>query len=353
MNLAFPALCILFLVLPGIIFRSAYTQGSVPVFFPPGSSGLDGVNKFPTSNRPLAEEISTSLVTAICLHILWLTACPYWLFPLHKLGWLTSVHALDTNDYVNLFRVLYGDIKVQWAHESAMRFLAESRQGLVCYFLSLYGASFILGRFSIRFIRRFKLDHKFIQVRLADGWFYFLRGEMFSFHEFRQLFQDNGIGNGNAKDQGENQDNAKGDQQQNEKDKDKPRRHVTGTYVSVVIAQADGDYLYKGFLWDFHLDGKGGLDRLVLHNAIRCKFDPANPTAASHRPRPVSATKIVEVKWAFQRVTSQIFTVKYADCKTLACTFFYIRDPAAEAARAARAQGWRDRWRKLSTWAGA
>ncbi|OYW75658.1 MAG: hypothetical protein B7Z37_12260 [Verrucomicrobia bacterium 12-59-8] len=337
MNLAFPALCILFLVLPGIIFRSAYTQGSVPIFFPPGSSGLDGVNKYPTSNRPLAEEISTSLVTAICLHILWLWLCPCFLVPFQYFGWLTTLHRFNDAEYMNLFRVLYGDLKASGPHDDAMKFLADSRQGLVCYFLSLYGASFFLGRCSIRFIRKFKLDHKFIQFRLADEWFYFLRGEMFSFHEFRQLFQDNGNGKDKDKD----------------KEKDKPRRHVTGTYVSAVIAQADGDYLYKGFLWDFHLDGKGSLDRLVLHNVIRCKFDPANPSAANHRPQPVRATKIIDVKWAFQRVTSQIFTVKYADCKTLACTFFYIRDPAAEAEREARAQRWSNLRQRISTWAGA
>jgi len=29
--------------------------------------------------------------------------------------------------------------------------------------------------------------------------------------------------------------------------------------------------------------------------------------------------------WAFERISSQIFTVKYADCKTLACTYFSIK----------------------------
>lgn len=295
MNLAFPALCILFMVLPGIIFRNAYTKGAVPVFFPPGYGGLDGVNKFPTSNRPLAEEIGASLVAAIILHIIWLTLCPFLLGGLKWMGWATAMHPLTTADYMNLFRVLYGDLKANGAHDDAMRFLAESRHGLVFYFLSLYSASFMFGRWSIRLIRRFKLDHRLIQFRLADQWFYFLRGEMFSFIEFKQLIQD------------------------------KPP-HVTGTYVSVVVDQGDGDYLYKGFLWDFHLDSKGDLDRLVLHNVIRCKFDPSSPTVDGKAQEPVESTQIVDVKWQFQRVTSQVFTVKYADCKTLACTYFYIKN---------------------------
>ena len=72
--------------------------------------------------------------------------------------------------------------------------------------------------------------------------FYFLSGEIFQFSEFRRFLPNN--------------------------------PPITGTYVSVVVAHGNPDVLYKGFLWDFYLDKNGNLDRLLLHNVIRCQFKP-------------------------------------------------------------------------------
>jgi hypothetical protein len=141
------------------------------------------------------------------------------------------------------------------------------------------------------FVRWARLDLKWIFFRLEDQWFYFLYGEIFQFSEFRRFLPDT--------------------------------PPITGTYISAVLAHSQGDVLYKGFLWDFYLDKSGNLDRLLLLNAIRCRFDPEGDKDGA---RPAPTAHITQRDWVFERVSSQIFTFKYADCKTLSCTYFSIEE---------------------------
>ena len=308
MNLAFPALCILLLALPGILFRKAFARAALPMPLIPGTS-QHRVNKYPVSIRPFTEEICISLVWTILLHVLWLLL---W----SLLGLLQYLPCFD-----NAVLVLHGPgSPVLTNYPNALHQLAEMRVGIAAYFISLYAASFLLGRLSLWIVRDFNLDHSWMIVRLEDQWFYFLNGEIFRFSEFKQFFSG-------------------------------PVPKISGTYISLVVTQSDADYLYKGFLWDFHLDRDGGLDRLVLHHAIRAKFDPPpgkaesknaitsessatpaavaeDPSREEHHDKAQSNSdelSITDAGWKFQRVSSQLFTVRYADCKTLACTYFYVR----------------------------
>ncbi len=308
MNLAFPALCILLLALPGILFRKAFARAALPMPLMSGS-GQHRVNKYPVSIRPFTEEICIGLVWTILLHVMWLMLwsipCLAQFMPTFDDA-IVVVHgpgSLDAKDY-----------------SSAIHRLVEKRLCIATYFITLYAASFLLGRLTLWIVRDFHLDHSWMMVRLEDQWFYFLNGEIFKFSEFKQFFQG-------------------------------PVPKISGTYVSLVVTQSGADYLYKGFLWDFHLDRDGGLDRLVLHHAIRAKFDPPAGkdeagTKTSGQPSDTSETvvenlnrvenlkeaknnsdelSITDAGWKFQRVSSQLFTVRYADCKTLACTYFYVR----------------------------
>lgn len=302
MNLAFPALCILLLALPGVIFRKAFARAALPMPLG-GSSGEHTVNKYPVSIRPITEEVSISLVWTLLLHVFWLSL------------WSLPGLAHFKPDIGQLATVLHGPEGLgSVAYQTAFTGLVGGRVSLVWYFVSLYVFSFILGRGLLWMIRYWKLDHEWMVVRLEDQWFYLLRGEIFRFREFKRFLPKN-------------------------------VPPISGTYISVVVAQSGTDYLYKGFLWDFHLDRDGNLDRLVLHHAIRSEFSPAEKKATRDRngadtekegsvtalPARVKAEadklRISEAEWKFQRVSSQLFTLRYADCKTLACTYFYVRRP--------------------------
>ena len=305
MNLAFPALCILLLALPGILFRKAFARAALPMPLMSGSS-KHRVNKYPVSIRPFTEEISISLVWTILLHVLWLII------------WSIPCLAQFMPNFDDAAVIVHGPGGLNSGYYAdAIHRLVEKRVWIATYFMTLYAVSFLLGRFTLWIVRDFNLDHSWMMVRLDDQWFYFLNGEIFKFSEFKQFFQG-------------------------------PVPKISGTYVSVVVTQSDADYLYKGFLWDFHLDRDGGLDRLVLHHAIRTKFDPptgnaeGGTTASVNPPLPTAGNlspheileaaqinpgelRITDAGWKFQRVSSQLFTVRYADCKTLACTYFYVR----------------------------
>lgn len=289
MNLAFPALCVLLLVLPGILFRKAYSRGAL--FFFPGKGQASAVNKYPTSNLPLTEEIGVSLIVAIVLHVIWLSLCT----------WLNSwLHFNFAPNYPVLLYLLHGGmVSTDPLYKSTLDYVAQQHDYLAGYFLSLYLASGILGRASLWCVRSWGLDLKFMLLRLEDHWFYFLFGEIFRFSEFRRFLPDT------------------------------PK--ITGTYVSIVVTHGKADVLYKGFLWDFYLDKNGNLDRLLLHNVIRCQFNPEGGKAIEESEGENSAdkTRIVHRAWEFERISSQILTVKYADCKTLACTYFSIREAGA------------------------
>jgi len=138
--------------------------------------------------------------------------------------------------------------------------------------------------------------------RLQDQWFYFLRGETIEFSEFKRYLRQ-------------------------------PLPIIAGTYVSVVVNQTGQDYLYKGFLWDFHLNKEGELDRLVLHHTIRSVFGPSGEKAQANGDVPKypesaneNAGLIISGNFQYQSVTSQLFTVRYSECKTLACTYFYLKE---------------------------
>ncbi|OYW71528.1 MAG: hypothetical protein B7Z37_27545, partial [Verrucomicrobia bacterium 12-59-8] len=260
-------------------------------------------NKYPVSIRPMTEEVSISLVWTLLLHMLWL-------------GLFSAPFLLQFKpDVLNVGMVLHGPDGLNEAgYHKAFVAVVEDRRNLVIYFVSLYFASFLLGRGALWTVRHFRLDHDWMVVRLEDQWFYFLRGEIFRFREFKNFLGEN-------------------------------VPLLSGTYISLVVSQGGADFLYKGFLWDFHLDREGKLDRLVLHHAIRSEFAPKEKPAAladaengshSEVALPVQAAEedkklsISDASWKFQRVSSQLFTVRYADCKTLACTYFYVRRPEAQ-----------------------
>lgn len=229
MNLAFPALLILLLVLPGVIFRYAYARGSW------GWSS-------PVSFRTTTDEFGYGIVWAVLLHVPWLLGAQY-LF-----GYRVDVGAL-----LALLSGNFGPNNVAYA--STVRSLDEHLGEISAYFITLYLGCAGLGRGLHRLIRKFKLDVKTEVLRFKNEWHYVLTGEILSF-----------------------------------KDGAAESREIDGVFLSAVVDQGKDSYLYRGIVddWSFNKDGELDLIRLRLAHRRPLQDDlkalGSRTVPGTHRP---------------------------------------------------------------------
>jgi hypothetical protein len=207
MNLAFPALVILLLVLPGIIYRYAYARG------PWGWAS-------PTSLRTVSDELAYSLVVAAVLHAAWLCL-------VGLLGYRADVRsllALLAGNFGHDSRLL----------EPALHAIADHLGSVALYFLTLYAAAALLGMAGHALVRKLALDHRTKVFRFENEWYYLLTGEVLAFH-----------------------------------DVDADARDIDGVYLSAVVEHGQASYLYRGIVQDFSFNRSGELDRILLRMSHR------------------------------------------------------------------------------------
>ena len=207
MNIAFPALLIFLLLLPGILYRYSYARG------PWGWEN-------PTSIRTVSDEIAYSAIVAVGFHVSWMLAAS-------TLGFRV--------DLASLFAFLSGNFgKDSVLLQPSVRAITEHRAAVLSYFLSLYASVAALGYGAHALVRWRQFDLRWSMLRFENDWYYRLRGEVLGF--------------------GENE----------------PSLHLPdGVYASAVVEQGTETYLYWGILEDWALDGEGDLDRLYLTVAHR------------------------------------------------------------------------------------
>jgi hypothetical protein len=146
-NVAFPALLAFLLILPGFIFRGAFTRSE--------RTQLD--------NRPFTSETVKSLILAILLHALWVQ--------LTKL--LTPV-TIDYQIFLTLFTGARGD-----PLELAINRSAPHMPIFISYLLSIYLSAYVLGLVAQKLVIKLKLDrHALLSefFRFDTPWFYLLKG---------------------------------------------------------------------------------------------------------------------------------------------------------------------------------
>ncbi len=147
MNLAFPALLTFLLILPGFIFRAAYTRSE--------RTQLD--------NRPFTSETVKSLILATLLHTLWILAA----------GLITPIK-LDYHGFLTIYTSAHGDLL-----EATINNAANHMPSIIGYLMSLYIGSYLLGRVLQKLVLRFKLDrHPLLNdlFRFDTPWFYLFKG---------------------------------------------------------------------------------------------------------------------------------------------------------------------------------
>ena len=210
MNIAFPALFIFLLVLPGIVCRYHYRKGAW---------------ESPVQLKSPADEIAFSILTAILLHGIWCAI-------IYPVGYFVGFRV----DFQTVF--VLATAQKGPALEKAIAQAASLPFHIFFYFVLLHFLSIGLGYGVHKLVRSRKLDHKHKFFRFDNPWYYLLKGEVLEFAE-----NDNGMVN------------------------------YDDTYISAVIDHGGNEFIYLGQLTEFYFDKEGNLDRLVLRDVQRRKLN--------------------------------------------------------------------------------
>lgn len=220
MNIAFPALLVFALVLPGFICRSAYFD----------------TEKTDLSNQPFSVEGTVSFVLSIALHLVWIQLSsafsPILGFPVY----------VNVDDVFTLLSHTSEN-----ATQAALLNISNNIYPISTYFISLYIASWCLGTVAQMSVKHFELDIKFPTLFKFDiPWFY----------QFKRVVLV-------SKDE-------HGDTVKTVITKDKyPKFFVM---ITCAVTRPDDTYLYSGALDDFFFKKDGTLDRIVLTAVYRRKI---------------------------------------------------------------------------------
>jgi hypothetical protein len=148
-NLAFPALLIVVLLLPGFLFRYWYRKGSW---------------EYPIHVESFSEGVFKGVVSAGVLHALWV-------FGAWALGEMVNFHAVLV--------LLSGETGQELTN--ALHAAAANPGKVFLYFFSIYLASPLFGWSCHELVRGSCLDHKLAFLRFDNDWHYVLTGEFLSF----------------------------------------------------------------------------------------------------------------------------------------------------------------------------
>jgi hypothetical protein len=146
-NVAFPALLTFLLILPGFIFRSAFTRSE----------------KTQLDSRPYTSETVKSLILATILHTIWINAAH-----------IISSATIDYHAFLSLLTFSRGE-----PLENAVRQASTEIPFIVKYFLSIYVGSYLLGTLAQKSVIKYKLDrHPILSdlSRFDTPWFYLFKG---------------------------------------------------------------------------------------------------------------------------------------------------------------------------------
>lgn len=265
MGIAFPALLILLLALPGIIFRYFYRRGfwNTPVDF-----------------TTVPEEIVVGSIIAAPIHAVWIP--------------LVSFLFGDTVDFESIFLFVTGQIAAkQEILARSSSFIASSPSVILRYFLGIYLFALALGYLAHFVVRRLHLDLQFPFFSFDNDWYYLFKGEKFA----QQL---------------------SGQAIPSRSEIDAVLRDIAGAYVTVVVEQAEQAYIYRGIVDDFFFDRQGNLDRFVLLQAHRRVLGADRDTEVPEAPIPEGDHS------RYYPILGNFLVVQYKHVKTLNIEYFKL-----------------------------
>jgi hypothetical protein len=264
MDIAFPALLIFLIVLPGIVCRYVYRKGTwtSPVYL-----------------TSISEEIAYGVLLAAALHLGW--------------GWILARFGVVVDLEAVLFFLTASDPDYASA---AVRAATEAPGRLLLYFLGINGLAGAVGFGLHALVRRNRFDLRFRTLRFRNEWYYLFRQEdpIMEIIEARQWKWGGAA----------------------MRDWLRFYRSIQGyTYISAVVEQGGVAYIYWGYLHKFYFDRAGTLDRIVLTHVKRRRLehDKEDPTLAT-----------ADNDDRFYPISGDYLVLRYADIHTLNVEYRYI-----------------------------
>lgn len=265
MNLAFQTLTLLFLLFPGFVMRSAY------------NGKLLRYRTFEESFPSLGAETLKIIFLAVVVQAIGVAVA-------NAIGaqFLGVRVALDA-----VFFLLAGNYSNAAPFVAAQQAVINYPGYVLLYFLVSVAAAGFVGRLAHMAVRRYRLDVRTQYFRFNNHWHYLLSGETEEF--------------------------AAG------------RAPITFTSISTIVATHEAAYLYVGVLYDYVLDGKGNLERIILSGPVRRRrLTMDRQSGESRRP--------VESDPRFYEVEGDYFVLRAAEMSTLNIEYWIAEPPAVETA---------------------
>lgn len=259
MNIAFPAVAILLLTFPGILFIYSYRRG----FW-----------RTPVSLGPLQDELGKGIIAALIINVIVANGVEA------ISGWAVDYQALVT--------VLSGSSSVsEPTHSTHMNALAGYSNQVAAYFIVVNLLGTACGFALHIFVRWLKLDLRFDHLRFNNEWYYLFQGEARVFDVPQKQRARSTI--------------------------TELLSHEIGfVFISAVVEQSGASYLYWGVLSEYYFTKEGDLDRLVLREVQRRVItdDEKQPPSDQQVVDPVDNDQ-------FYPIRGDYLVLRYADIKNL------------------------------------
>jgi hypothetical protein len=283
MNIAFPALLIFLLALPGIILRSSYREWGW---------------KFPVYRLPIGEEVARSLFYAAGLNLLW-----------YGLAGLAG------------YRIVFKDVLILLTGGTGLppSLLGERLNAIVkfpgaiaAYFLGLYFVSAVFGFLGRKIVRGCRLDLRYKFLRFDNFWHYALNAELPLFFENRKAYA----------------------QIAKVPEKELEDQEVL-VRVSCVVNHGSSSFVYEGTPFDYYFDRDGKLEKIVVKDVTYEKlYDFTSPSSA---PKEGEATDVSQPGGnevdSLLSIEADVFVLNASDIHNLGIEYFFLPEETAVSAQ--------------------
>lgn len=145
---------ILFVLIPGFIFRRVYFQGGFSKQF---------------DSKSWSHSLFYSILFGIVIELITISL------------YAKFYSTIDGNTLIDFYKCISEDDIPIWIFE------VKALKSLLVFFLFLLLVSFILGYFIYGLVRGFKFDRKFKSLRFNNQWHYYFTGEIKDFKEYKHI----------------------------------------------------------------------------------------------------------------------------------------------------------------------
>lgn len=239
MNIALPAVFLIIIVLPGMIFRRKFREGTWPI---------------PPRKHSIPQHVVEALVAAAMLHLIWLHFASWW-------------PGGPDPDLTLVSELLYTGVGSGEAGDVLGKRLASSIGPGAGYFISLYFFSYGAGIALHHGVRSLRLDVLLALFRIDNPWFYLFSGDQYG-------VPDQSVSILTALREPRRQlDRWQRVWEATRRERQQLRNGEAALFITVQAVQeiAGESFLYVGLLeeQEWYFDRDGELDRLILQQVAR------------------------------------------------------------------------------------